>query len=149
MRRLGTHLLIELGGVDPALLDDPAWIRETMILAAKKGRATILNTSFHEFSPQGVSGVIVLAESHISVHTWPEEGYAAVDVFTCGDRAMPHLAAAYLVQAFSPGSYKVREIPRGVPGVADNDGRTEGLADGGRVGFDGPVGLAPAEGGLA
>lgn len=147
MRRLGTHLLIELGGVDPALLDDPSWIRETMILAAKKGRATILNTSFHEFSPQGVSGVIVLAESHISVHTWPEEGYAAVDVFTCGDRAMPHLAAAYLVQAFSPGSYKVREVPRGVPGTEDQDSVEQAMAEGRRRGLDEPIGAV--EGGLA
>ncbi len=146
MRRLGTHLLIELGGVEPALLDDPAWIRETMVLAAKKGRATILNTSFHEFSPQGVSGVIVLAESHISVHTWPEEGYAAVDVFTCGDRAMPHLAAAYLVQAFAPRSYKVREIPRGVP---EQESSGDGMAEGFGRTFDRPVGAAPAEGGLA
>ncbi len=141
MRRLGTHLLIELGGVDPALLDDPAWIRDTMTVAARKGRATVLNTSFHTFSPQGVSGVIVLAESHISVHTWPEEGYAAVDVFTCGNRAMPHLAAAHLVQAFSPASYKIREIPRGVPAVIEQEGRA--------VAFDCPVGLASAEGGLA
>ncbi len=90
-------------------------VQQAMIAAARKARATVLDASFHRFSPQGVSGVVVLAESHISVHTWPEAGYAAVDVFTCGDRTMPHRAAEYLIEALKPSRYDIREMSRGIP----------------------------------
>ena len=86
-----------------------------MVHAAKKARATVLDATFHKFSPQGVSGVVVLAESHMSIHTWPELGYAAVDVFTCGDYAMPHRAVDELVSALKPQRTDVQEMPRGVP----------------------------------
>lgn len=143
-------MLIELGGCDPVLLDDLARIREAMIEAARKGRTTILNTSFHKFSPQGVSGVIVLAESHISVHTWPEESYAAVDVFTCGDRAMPHLVAAHLIRAFSPRKYDIREIARGVPGAVDRSGKVQAAESAAQVGeFEPGMRFASAGGGVA
>ena len=115
MRQIGTHLLVELVGCRFDHLDDLEIVQRAMIAAARKARATVLDASFHRFSPQGVSGVVVLAESHISVHTWPESGYAAVDVFTCGDRTMPHRAAEYLIEALQPSHYDIKEMPRGIP----------------------------------
>jgi S-adenosylmethionine decarboxylase len=98
------------------MLDSIKEVREALLRAATRAKATVLGNSFHQFSPQGVSGVVVIAESHLSIHTWPELGYAAVDVFTCGDHAMPHRAAEFLVEAFAPEHFDIRELPRGVPG---------------------------------
>ncbi len=118
MRQLGTHLLLEMSGCCTEFLNNTERIQSALLQAATDANATVLGSSFHKFSPQGVSGVVVIAESHISIHTWPEFGYAAVDVFTCGDRAMPHNAAASLVKAFAPSLHEVREIARGIPGQA-------------------------------
>lgn len=115
MQRLGTHFLLEMAGCDSQRLDDAEWISATMLQAARAANTTILGSSFHKFSPQGVSGVIVIAESHLSIHTWPELGYAAVDVFTCGDRAMPQLACQHLLEHFHPEHYELREMARGLP----------------------------------
>ena len=82
---LGSHILIEAYDCDPEILDDIEVVEETMVDAALKAGAEVREVAFHKFSPQGVSGVVVISESHLSVHTWPEFGYAAVDVFTCGD----------------------------------------------------------------
>jgi len=79
LKALGKHLLLELNGCDHKLLNDISFIKETMLAAAKESGATILGESFHQFSPQGVSGVIIIAESHLTVHTWPEHGYAGAD----------------------------------------------------------------------
>jgi len=116
VRNLGTHLLLEMVGCKPEFLDNKEEICSALLRAATKARATVLGNSFHKFSPQGVSGVVVIAESHLSIHTWPEFGYAAVDVFTCGDRAMPHRAADYLIEAFAPTRHEIKAIPRGIPG---------------------------------
>lgn len=115
LRQLGTHLLVELVGCLHENLDDLELVQDTLITAAKQARATVLDASFHKFSPQGVSGVVVLAESHISVHTWPESGYAAVDVFTCGDHAMPRRAVDFLVERLKPSYHDIHEMPRGIP----------------------------------
>ena len=98
------------------MLDDTERVAGALLDAADRARTTVLGSSFHKFSPQGVSGVVVIAESHISVHTWPEFGYAAVDVFTCGDHAMPRRAATSLVEAFAPTNHDIKVIARGVPG---------------------------------
>jgi S-adenosylmethionine decarboxylase proenzyme len=81
------HLLAEYHGCDRAVLDDIARVEALMRLAAKAAGTTIVASVFHPFSPQGVSGVVVIEESHLSIHTWPEHGYAAVDFFTCGEGA--------------------------------------------------------------
>jgi S-adenosylmethionine decarboxylase len=107
--------MIELAGCNPQLLDNIEEVREALLRAATKAKATVLGNSFHKFTPQGVSGVVVIAESHLSVHTWPELGYAAVDIFTCGDRAMPHRAAEYLIEAFCPTHHGIQEVDRGIP----------------------------------
>jgi S-adenosylmethionine decarboxylase len=91
-----------------------------MIDAAKKAHATIVDDKFHHFSPFGVSGVVVIAESHLAIHTWPEYRYAAVDVFTCGDTLKPEVAAIYLAQVFQSQNPSIHEIKRGIIGI-NND----------------------------
>ncbi|MCD6443029.1 MAG: adenosylmethionine decarboxylase, partial [Thermotogae bacterium] len=85
MKSLGRHLLAEFYDCDPNILRDLETIREYLKEAAEVANATIVNWTFHQFSPQGVSGVVVIAESHLAIHTWPEYRYAAVDLFTCGE----------------------------------------------------------------
>ena len=85
-----------------------------MRAAAKEARATVVNCSFHQFGPQGVSGVLVLAESHLSVHTWPEHGYAATDIYVCGDTCLPELAQASLARAFKAAQSELLIIERGI-----------------------------------
>ncbi len=81
----GKHFLIDLRDCDPEVIKSVAPTREVVMRAAKECGATILDDHFHQFQPMGVSGVVLIAESHISVHTWPESGFAAADIFTCGE----------------------------------------------------------------
>ena len=107
----GTHLLVDLWGA--GRLDDPAHIDAALREAAIVAGATILHSHFHHFTPNGgVSGVVVLAESHISIHTWPERNFAAVDLFMCGV-CDPHLSIPVLQAAFSPERVDVNEQRRG------------------------------------
>jgi S-adenosylmethionine decarboxylase proenzyme len=96
------------------VLNDLDMLRDAMLDAAIKSGAVILGDSFHRFSPQGVSGVVVIAESHLSVHTWPEYGYAAVDVFTCGSTVDPQRAADVLIERLGSRNHSLTEIKRGV-----------------------------------
>jgi S-adenosylmethionine decarboxylase len=108
----GSHLIIDLWEADG--LDDKDRIEQAMIDAVEAAGATLLHIHLHTFTPSGgVSGVAVLAESHISVHTWPERGYAAFDIFMCGN-AEPRKALAVLKQAFSPKRVVLGEHKRGV-----------------------------------
>lgn len=93
---LGTHLLVELYECDVAALDDVTGIETAMVEAALAGGATIIDRRFHRFAPHGVSGVVVIAESHLTIHTWPEHAYAAVDVFTCGSSVDTEACARFL-----------------------------------------------------
>ena len=113
MKALGRHLLVEYHGCDPKIINDLEGLRELMLEAANRSGATVLGDSFHYFSPQGVSGVVVIAESHMSVHTWPEHGYAAVDIFTCGTTVDPWIAFRHLEQNLDSTECSVREIKRG------------------------------------
>lgn len=109
-RCAGVHLIIDLHGADR--LDDRDHIEEAMRRCVVAAGATLLHIHLHRFSPEGVSGVAVLAESHISVHTWPENGYAAFDVFMCGD-ARPEACVPVLRDAFNAERVSVKEILRG------------------------------------
>jgi len=106
--------LVELHGCDPEALKSIDLIRETMVSAAKVANATIVGVSFHEFSPFGVSGVVVIAESHLSIHTWPEYRYAAVDIFTCGDQLRPETAAEYITIKLKCKNPSLMEVRRGL-----------------------------------
>ena len=112
IRFAGTHLLIEMWKASN--LDDPREIEEALCRAARASSATVLHAHMHRFSPNGgVSGVVVLAESHISIHTWPEREYAAIDIFMCGE-CNPYLASAVLREYFKPGNLQLSEQRRGV-----------------------------------
>ena len=114
MNALGRHILVELYDCDKEALNDLELIREFMLKAAVDCGAVVLGESFHRFSPQGVSGVVVIAESHLSIHTWPEFGYAAADVFTCGTTVNPEIAAEVLIDKLGSKNHSLMEIPRGV-----------------------------------
>jgi S-adenosylmethionine decarboxylase len=108
----GTHLILELW--QASHLDDPKFIGDVLERAARAASATVLHTHMHHFSPNGgVSGVVVLAESHISIHTWPERHYAAVDIFMCG-KCDAYLAIPVLREAFRAGNVQLTEHKRGL-----------------------------------
>lgn len=114
MYALGTHLLVELRDCNPDTLKDLSKVKEALVSAAKEAKATIIDVSFHEFNPFGISGMVVIAESHLSIHTWPEYGYAAVDIFTCGDTIQPEVAAQYLIAQFESRNPSLVEMKRGI-----------------------------------
>ncbi len=114
MNVLGKHLLLELKECNPQLLNDLAYIRNSLLLAAEDLGVQVVGESFHQFSPQGVTGILSIAESHISIHTWPEYGYAAADIFTCGSSFQPSQAAQILVEQFESKDQDITEIPRGL-----------------------------------
>ena len=114
MNALGKHLLLELKGCNKEALNDLSFLRETLLAAASEAGATVLGESFHRFNPQGVSGVVVITESHLFIHTWPEYGYAAADIFTCGDSVQPDKAAEMLIEKLGSKNHSITEIPRGI-----------------------------------
>ena len=112
-RFAGRHVLAELDDVDPSLLDDPTFLREALASAVSEAGATLCEVMSHRFAPQGVTVLAMLAESHASVHTYPELGAVFVDVFTCGDRADPEHAVRLLAKALGTGSVRMSTVRRG------------------------------------
>jgi S-adenosylmethionine decarboxylase len=106
--------LVELRDCNPEILKDLNKVKDALVSAAKEAKATIIDVSFHEFNPFGISGMVVIAESHLSIHTWPEYSYAAVDIFTCGDIIKPEVAAQYLIKRFESKTPSVVEMKRGI-----------------------------------
>jgi S-adenosylmethionine decarboxylase len=125
---VGKHCILELYGCSSARLNDEAFLRDTITTAAKRAGATLLNLITHRFEPQGVTGLALLAESHISIHTWPESGYAAVDVFTCGDHTMPEQACAVLAAELAATSQKLTSFRRETPSAIAASEREPALA---------------------
>ena len=117
MHALGTHLLVELRECSPEILKDLDKVRDALVSAALEAKATVVEVAFHEFNPFGISGMVIIAESHLSIHTWPEYGYAAVDIFTCGDLIKPEVAAEYLVEKFQCKSPSMMEVKRGLDNI--------------------------------
>lgn len=113
MKALGRHVLAEIYGCDFDILNDIKKVEEIMVNAALEAGAEVREYVFHKFSPQGVSGVVVISESHLAIHTWPELGYAAVDVFTCGERVNPWDACKYLTEKFKAKQVEATEMERG------------------------------------
>lgn len=114
---VGKHCILELYGCSSTKLNDEVFLRAAITTAAELAGATLLNLITHHFEPQGVTGLALLAESHISIHTWPESGYAAVDVFTCGDHTMPEKACQVLADELDAGQHKLKSFRRETPSV--------------------------------
>ncbi len=114
MQALGRQILVEFYDCDQDVLNDAGLIRDIMIEGTRRSGATIVTDAFHTFSPHGVSGVIVIAESHVTIHTWPEYGYAAVDIFTCGETIDPWVIQNYLENGFGSQKVSSMELKRGL-----------------------------------
>ncbi len=118
------HLLLELYRCDYEKLNDESFLRCTLNRAAKYANATVLNLISNKFEPQGVTAIALLAESHISIHTWPESNYSAVDIFTCGRNMLPELASQYLIGALKAEEHFLRVIERNPPAAVPKEIRT-------------------------
>lgn len=118
---LGRHILAEFYDCDPNVLNNVTMIEDNMVEAARVAGATIVQKNFHHFSPYGVSGVVVIAESHLAIHTWPEYGYAAIDLFTCGDSVDPMISYNHLKEHLCSKTAFYSELQRGM--LSSEDGR--------------------------
>lgn len=112
--RLGKQLIVDFYGCDSAVLDDVEGLKRTLVESAIVANSTVVNSIFHHYSPYGVSGVVVIVESDITIHTWPEYGYAAIDIFTCGEEMDPWKAYEHLKTNLGAGRAEAREVTRGV-----------------------------------
>jgi len=107
----GIHLIVEFWGAK--VIENSKEIEKILILATKKTRSTLLKVAVHKFKPQGISGVVLLAESHMAIHYWPEFHYLAIDIFTCGNKSVPERALQYFEQRFKPKKIEIKRIKRG------------------------------------
>ncbi|OGR42132.1 MAG: S-adenosylmethionine decarboxylase proenzyme [Elusimicrobia bacterium GWA2_61_42] len=114
MKALGQHLILELYGCSAAALSSVSKVQDAMLKAATAADATIIDSIFHHFKPYGVSGVVVIAESHFAIHTWPEHRYASVDLFTCGDKTRPWRAFTAVKKSFKATHFSVMKVERGL-----------------------------------
>lgn len=111
---VGHHYIVEASGCDPKIISDVSKVQQILVKAAEMSGANVWAVSFHKFPPTGVSGVVVISESHISTHTWPEYGYGALDFYTCGDTVDPEKGLIYAVESFGASSSHITEITRGI-----------------------------------
>ena len=121
-KALGLHVIAELSNCREDLLGDLDLVRAVLTRAAEVAGAEVLQVVAHRFSPQGISGIAVIAESHLSIHTWPELGYAAVDVYTCGPHTDPERACRYLAEALGCQGFALTALDRGLPGPSGSFG---------------------------
>ena len=124
--QIGRHVIIEFYDCDETTLNDVDAVRAHLLEAAARCRTTVVGHVFHKFGEIGVSGVVVVAESHLSIHTWPEYRYAAVDFFTCGSRPEPQRGLDYLKEAFQAKSGQLLEISRGLRSLPASSGAAPG-----------------------
>ncbi len=111
---IGHHYIVEASGCDPEIIGSVSKVQQILVQAAEIAGATVWAVSFNKFSPKGVSGVVVISESHLSTHTWPEFGYGALDIYTCGEKVDPEKAISYAVEAFGAATSHMTEITRGI-----------------------------------
>lgn len=116
---LGSHLLVEFYGCDGKTLEQESLVKEAMCEAARRSRASIVTDSFHEFKPYGVSGAVIIQESHYTIHTWPEHGYAAVDLFYCSNSVAVDVAVRTLQECFRPARTSYLLVRRGLQGEVE------------------------------
>ncbi len=117
---LGKHVIAEFYGIKSELIADVARVENFMNKSAQESNFTIISSHFHQFEPHGVTGVIIISESHMTIHTWPEYGYAAIDVFTCGEKVDPIDAITNLSKYFKPTKTDVNVSIRGISGIIEN-----------------------------
>ena len=123
LANMSKHFLLELYQCDYEKLDDEPFLRCTLNTAAKLANATVLNLISNKFEPQGVTAIALLAESHLSIHTWPESNYSAIDIFTCGHNMQPDIACRYLIEALMAQEHFLRVIIRNPPITIKNQTR--------------------------
>lgn len=114
METIGHHYIVEASGCNPQVIGKVEAVEQILVRAAEVAGVQVWSISFHRFNPNGVSGVVVISESHLSVHTWPEYGYAALDIFTCGDSAKPEKAVEWALKEFGAGNVHITEVTRGL-----------------------------------
>lgn len=114
MEALGKQILVEYYECDESKINDVSYVENALIQATKASKASLISHTFHKFSPYGVSGVVVIAESHVAIHTWPEYNYAAVDIFTCGDTIDPWIIQEQLKEFFDSKNTSSMEMKRGL-----------------------------------
>lgn len=114
MDTMGRHVIAELWGCDVDKLNDMNYIEQVFVDAALESGAEVREVAFHKFAPQGVSGVVIISESHLTIHSFPEHGYASIDVYTCGNRIDPNVASKYICEALGASTSEVIEVPRGM-----------------------------------
>ena len=129
---LGSQVVLDLYECETPHLDDLEWVRKTLVDAAHTAGATIVETVFHKFAPWGISGVVVIAESHLAIHIWPENRYAAIDLFTCGENVQIDAACAFLTRAFESKRPVHQRFTRGDHAVVDRGRHTEARHGGAR-----------------
>jgi len=111
---VGHHYIVEASGCTPEVIGSVERVEQILVRAAEAARVQVWAISFHRFNPNGVSGVVVISESHLSVHTWPELRYVALDIFTCGNEAKPEAAVEYALKEFGATSVHITEVTRGL-----------------------------------
>ena len=123
MDTMGRHVIAELWDCNEGKLNDMSYIEQVFVDAALKAGAEVREVAFHKFAPHGVSGVVIISESHLTIHSFPEHGYASIDVYTCGDRIDPNVAAQFIVEALEAGKNETVEVPRGMGPVEVQESR--------------------------
>ncbi len=126
METMGRHVISELWGCDFDKLNDIEYIEKTFVDAALKTGAEVREVAFHKFAPQGVSGVVIISESHLTIHSFPEHGYASIDVYTCGELD-PTIAADYIAEALGAQTRETIEVPRGMGPVQVKQAQVKAL----------------------
>ncbi|WP_096189689.1 adenosylmethionine decarboxylase [Evansella halocellulosilytica] len=114
METMGRHVIAELWDCNIEKLNNMEYIEKLFVNAALEAGAEVREVAFHKFAPHGVSGVVIISESHLTIHSFPEHGYASIDVYTCGDRIDPNVASNYIAQALDAKTTEVVEVPRGL-----------------------------------
>ncbi len=117
MDTMGRHVIAELWECNIDMLNNMELLERTFVNAALKAGAEVREVAFHKFAPFGVSGVVIISESHLTIHSFPEHGYASIDVYTCGDIIDPNVAVAYIEEQLEAKSAEKMEVPRGMGAV--------------------------------
>ncbi len=121
MKALGRQILVEFYDCNSDVINDVAQVESILLEATRASKASIISHNFHKFSPHGVSGTVVIAESHVAIHTWPEYSYAAVDIFTCGETIDPWIIQDYMKNAFEAKNVSSMELKRGLFRVPEGE----------------------------